>query len=114
MRVSVCELADSTCIQFHMWNVLLSVQDGGTDGGGQQKMGREPPLQPSLTPPHPWDHPHRLESISQLPSPVPTLCCCQFVSFSTNPSLLLLLWGELSRRNRDGEIWGHGVPPPPS
>lgn len=51
MRVGECELADPTCIQFHMWNVLFSVQDGGTDGGGQQKMGRKPPF--SLPSSHP-------------------------------------------------------------
>lgn len=43
---------------------------------------------------HPGDHPHRLESVSQLPPTVPTLRCCQFVSFPANPSLLLLLRSE--------------------
>lgn len=53
VRVSVCELADPICTQFHMWNLLLSVQDRGTGGGGQQKIGRESPPSafPQPTPP---------------------------------------------------------------
>lgn len=51
VRVGVCELADPIYIQFHVWNFLLSVQDRGTGGGGQQKIGREPPF--SLPSAHP-------------------------------------------------------------
>lgn len=52
-------------------------------------MGREPPF--FIPSPHPRSHSYRLESVSQLPPTVPTLSCCQFVSFPANPSLLLLL-----------------------
>ena len=68
-------------------------------------MGREPLF--SIPSPHPQDCPYRLESVCQLPPPVPALGCCQFVPFSANPSLLLLLWGErlLSGSPRPGSGW---------
>lgn len=74
-------------------------------------MGREPPF--FIPSPHPRSHSYRLESVSQLPPTVPTLSCCQFVSFPANPSLLLLLRCKLSRGDRGHEVWGHGVPSPP-
>ena len=79
-------------------------------GGG----GGEPPLQCILTAPShpPRDDPHRLEPVGQFPPTVPTLCCCQFVSFPANPSLLLLFRSKLSRRDRGHEVWGPCAPPP--
>lgn len=77
---------------------------GAEDGG-------EPPSHvPSPLPPQAAAH--RLESVSQLPPTVPTLSCCQFVAFPTNPSLLLLLRSKLSRGDRGHEVCGHGALPP--
>lgn len=77
---------------------------------GAEDGGESPSHVPSPLPPQAAAH--RLESVSQLPPTVPTLSCCQFVAFPTNPSLLLLLRSKLSRGDRGHEVCGHGALPP--
>lgn len=113
IRVYVCAQGDPIWIRlclFHMWNLLFSAQDKGA-GGGMAQDGKTAPLLHTLT--HPRGHPHRLESVRQLPPTVPTLSCCQFVSFPANPSFFFFLWGKLSRKDRGHEVWGPSAPPPP-